>query len=66
MTEETSKRAIELLTAVCDLLMQQEETCATLNILERTVYYDDCYCSGECLLYDIKALLEEVEVKNEN
>lgn len=51
-------RAEELLNAVVKLLNKQNESFFILNLLEETVYYDECDCDGYCLLEDIKELLE--------
>lgn len=51
-------RATELLIACAKLLNKQNESGYVLNILEQTVYYDECDCDGYCLLEDIESLLE--------
>ena len=53
-----NKRAEELLNVCVKLLNKQNESGYVLNILEQTVYYDDCECDGYCLLDDIESLLE--------
>lgn len=51
-------RAETLLNACMKLLNKQNESGYILNILEQTVYYDECDCDGYCLLEDIESLLE--------
>lgn len=51
-------RALELLKATRDLLSKQNDTIYVLNILETSVYYDDCDCCGSTLLEDINDYLE--------
>ena len=52
-------RARELLKAAVELLAQQRESDVVLNLLEKTVYYDEAECDGRCLLEDICHLLIE-------
>ena len=53
-----SVRAKELLEACVKLLNKQNESPFVLNLLDETIYYDDCECDGNCLLEDIEELLE--------
>ena len=54
---KTKNRATELLEAVYNLLIKQNETGYVLNILEQEVSYDNTICDGYCLLDDIKDYL---------
>lgn len=54
---KTKNRATELLEAVYNLLIKQNETGYVLNILEQEVSYDGTICDGYCLLDDIKDYL---------
>lgn len=56
------ERGITLLKATRELLNKQNESCYVLNLLDETVYYDDCDCDGNCLLDDIETLLVELDV----
>lgn len=47
-------RKTTLLKACLQLLQKQEESPYVLDILEETVYYDECECDGSCLMEDIK------------
>lgn len=42
-----------LLRACYDLLKKQTESAYVLNLLDETVYYDDCDCDGGTLMDDI-------------
>lgn len=53
-----SARAKELLEACVKLLELQNESSYVLDLLSENVYYDDCECDGNCLLEDIKVLLD--------
>lgn len=48
-----------LLKAAYKLLQKQERAHVVLNLLTETVYYDDEYCDGYCLMDDIRAILAE-------
>mgnify|MGYP004463682961 CR=1 FL=1 len=54
---KSKDRATELLEAVYNLLIKQNETGYVLNILEQEVSYDGTICDGYCLLDDIKDYL---------
>ena len=56
-------RKIILLKACRDLLKQQAEADYVLDLLSKTVFYDDAECDGNCLLDDIEAELEEAMEK---
>ena len=51
-------RADELLKACQELLMKQQNSFYVLNLLDETVFYDECECDGNCLLEDINAYFE--------
>ena len=51
-------RATELLEACVQLLNKQLDSPYVLNLLNELIYYDDCECDGDCLLEDIRYLLE--------
>lgn len=53
-----NSRARELLNACAELFNKQNEAFFVLNLLEETVYYDECECDGNCLWEDIISLLE--------
>ena len=53
-----NSRARELLNACAELFNKQNESFYVLNLLEETVYYDECECDGNCLWEDIVSLLE--------
>lgn len=53
-----NSRARELLEACVKLLNKQNESFYVLNLLDETIYYDECECDGGCLLEDIECLLE--------
>ena len=53
-----NSRAKELLVPCTKLLNKQLESPYVLNLLDELIYYDDCECDGNCLLKDIKYLLE--------
>lgn len=55
-------RGVVLLNAVRELLEIQEESVVVVNILNQSVYYDDAFCDGQCVLDDIRAYLEELGV----
>ena len=57
---EQEDRAVTLLKAARDLLSKQKESPYVLDMLAETVHYDDADCSGDCLIDDINAYLEEV------
>lgn len=60
--DEALKRATTLLKATYQLLDKQNETPFVLNMLCETTYYDEADCDGYCLLEDIKACLEEIDM----
>jgi hypothetical protein len=53
-------RKVTLLRAARNLLKKQQDTPYILNLLDETVFYDDTYCDGMCLLCDINIELKEV------
>lgn len=53
-----NSRARVLLDACAKLFNKQNESFYVLNLLEETVYYDECDCDGNCLWEDIVYLLE--------
>jgi hypothetical protein len=57
MDQELPDRKTTLLKAAYDLLMKQEESSITLNLLEETVHYDEADCDGSCLMDDIASEL---------
>jgi len=56
-----SKRAVELLKVVREIMQRQNESGYVLNILEETAFYDGAECDGYCLLDDIEIELERIE-----
>lgn len=55
-------RGVVLLNAVRELLEIQEKSGVVVDILSKSVYYDDAFCDGQCVLDDIRAYLEELGV----
>ena len=53
-----NSRARVLLDACAKLFNKQNEAFYVLNLLEETVYYDECDCDGNYLWEDIVYLLE--------
>jgi hypothetical protein len=53
-----NSRAKILLKAAYDLLQKQQESHFVLNLLEKTVHYDEADCDGYCLQEDISSFLE--------
>jgi hypothetical protein len=55
--QDTTQRALLLLSVAADALGQLEfdELCCL------TVFYDGAHCDGQCILDDIKAVLEEID-----
>lgn len=51
-------RKITLLKACMNLLRKQKHSSSVLDLLSETVFYDDAWCDGYCLIEDIKAELE--------
>ena len=62
---ENFDRAVTLLRAAEALLEKQKKSYYVLNLLEEEVFYDDDWCDGDCLLEDIKYLLEEIECEKD-
>ena len=58
---EELQRARILLKATYRLLLKQNDSHYVLNLLSETVFYDDAECDGNCLMEDIKALLEDTK-----
>jgi len=56
-------RKILLLTKCLELLERQENSGYVLDLLSELIEYDDTECDGNCLMDDIKELLEDEELK---
>ena len=56
---ESSKRAVELLTAVKQLLEQQKTSDFAVNLLTETVFYGDGLCDGYYIMDNINSFLNE-------
>ena len=56
--KEENSRAKILLKAAYDLLQKQQESHFVLNLLEKTVHYDEADCDGYCLQEDIASFLK--------
>jgi len=57
MSEQTN-RANVLLKAAYDLLREASTDGYVRSATEITVFYDEGWCDGECLMNDIEAFLE--------
>jgi hypothetical protein len=64
LSPESTRRAIELLKAVRDLLNKANEGPWVVDILNTTIRLDEADCDGFCVLEEIETLLAEIGGRN--